>query len=275
MTLHANSQQLGVHFKPHENITKVASWLSEDDSQADQEDFSSRARDGTSEWFLESDEFQLWLNKKINVLFCPGISGAGKTVIASVVIHKLLTDFRGREAVKVTFVFCRGNHEKRGKADSLLRLILRQLIQHSQIVPKGVQDLYEEAKKSRAQPSPKKLEKTISSVIKSERLEVFFILDGLDEFEVHERGVLLKHLFKLQKDHQVRLLATAQPIQDIEERFDLGREDTRRREICPTAEAIRNYVAGEVNSVVGKEVADRPGLVDDIKDTIAQAADGM
>lgn len=138
-----------------------------------------------------------------------------------------------------------------------------------------MQDLYEEAEKSLAQPSPEKLKKTISSVIESGRLEVFFILDGLDELEVHEWGELLKHLFDLQKRHKVSLFATAQPRQDIEELFDLEREDTRRREICPTPEAIRNYVVGEVNSVVEKEVADRPGLVDDIKNTIAQAADGM
>lgn len=255
----------------------MALWLSEDGSQAEQEDFYSRARDGTADWFLDSDDFKLWLKKdsEINVLFCPGISGAGKTVMASVVVHELLRLFGGHEEIKVAFVFCRGRNQKHSKADSLLRLILRQLIQEFQIVPKELQDLYDQADKSLAQPSPEKLKQTISSVIESRRLDVFFVVDGVDELDVHERRVLLEHLLHLQRRHNSRLLATAQPVPDIVERFCRERRDTQWREVSPTPDAIRSYVAGEVNNVVENEVAENTELVEDIKNTIAQAADGM
>ncbi|KAJ6563577.1 hypothetical protein DFH09DRAFT_1476179 [Mycena vulgaris] len=44
---------------------------------------------GTGEWFLASAEFKAWTTGLGNILWCPGIPGAGKTVLASVVVDYL------------------------------------------------------------------------------------------------------------------------------------------------------------------------------------------
>ena len=65
----------------HEEQRAIVDWLTSIDYAAQQGDFISRRQDGTEVWLLDSDEFHGWLNQKQQTLFCPGIPGAGKTMI--------------------------------------------------------------------------------------------------------------------------------------------------------------------------------------------------
>ena len=65
----------------HEEHQAIVDWLTSIDYAAQQSDFISRRQDGTEVWLLDSDEFHGWLNQKQQTLFCPGIPGAGKTMI--------------------------------------------------------------------------------------------------------------------------------------------------------------------------------------------------
>lgn len=44
--------------------------------------------------WLDSHEFQEWLNNSKQTLFCPGIPEAGKTVITAIVVNHLGTRFQ-------------------------------------------------------------------------------------------------------------------------------------------------------------------------------------
>jgi hypothetical protein len=39
-------------------------------------------------WLLDSDEFQKWLKQSGQTMFCPGILGVGKTILASIVVDR-------------------------------------------------------------------------------------------------------------------------------------------------------------------------------------------
>ncbi|KAH6886139.1 hypothetical protein BKA70DRAFT_103698 [Coprinopsis sp. MPI-PUGE-AT-0042] len=54
-------------------------------------DILSKATPGTGTWFLQSDMFLIWLdsNGHLKILWGTGIPGAGKTVLASIVIREL------------------------------------------------------------------------------------------------------------------------------------------------------------------------------------------
>lgn len=47
-----------------------------------QNDVFEERQNGTGEWILRSEEFQDWVNGRNTTLYCSGISGSGKTVIA-------------------------------------------------------------------------------------------------------------------------------------------------------------------------------------------------
>lgn len=44
----------------------------------------------TGIWLLEDENFQVWLNREgSSGIWCPGIPGAGKTVLSSMIVHHL------------------------------------------------------------------------------------------------------------------------------------------------------------------------------------------
>ncbi|KAL9049918.1 MAG: hypothetical protein Q9162_006945 [Coniocarpon cinnabarinum] len=68
----------------------VMQWLSPTDFDAQQHDIISRRQDGTAQWFLNSPEFKKWFQGSCKTLFCPGIPGAGKTMMAAVAVEYLI-----------------------------------------------------------------------------------------------------------------------------------------------------------------------------------------
>jgi hypothetical protein len=72
---------------------KILDWLSPIDYMELQSDTFHKRQKGTGEWFLKSAPFIEWLEGKNKTLFCPGIPGAGKTMVASIVVNHLKTSF--------------------------------------------------------------------------------------------------------------------------------------------------------------------------------------
>jgi hypothetical protein len=65
---------------------ELLQWICPVDYHVQHRDFSDRHQPGTGQWFLQDIKFQEWNRSKDGTLFCPGIPGAGKTIMASVVI---------------------------------------------------------------------------------------------------------------------------------------------------------------------------------------------
>ncbi|RDW67885.1 hypothetical protein BP6252_09281 [Coleophoma cylindrospora] len=59
----------------------ILDWLTPIDYITRQQDSIRRRQAGTGQWLLDSKEFQSWLSTDKQTLFCPGIPGAGKTIL--------------------------------------------------------------------------------------------------------------------------------------------------------------------------------------------------
>ncbi|KAL9048114.1 MAG: hypothetical protein Q9162_007855 [Coniocarpon cinnabarinum] len=102
-------------------------WLSPIDFTAQQSDIISRRQDGTAQWFLESLKFKSWLQGPDKTLFCPGIPGAGKTMIAAVAIDHLC-QMAHSTGVGVAYLFCSYKAQFDQSALNLFAAILKQLV---------------------------------------------------------------------------------------------------------------------------------------------------
>jgi hypothetical protein len=76
-----------------EERQSILDWLTTIDYAPQQNDFINQRQAGTGQWFLDSAEYQAWLKTDKRILFCPGIPGAGKTILTSIVIDDLDTRF--------------------------------------------------------------------------------------------------------------------------------------------------------------------------------------
>jgi hypothetical protein len=69
--------------------------------------------------------------------------GAGKTVIAAVVVDHLCTKFQNDASVGIAYLYCNFRSQDTQKPAHLLASLLRQLVQEQPSVPENIQRLYD------------------------------------------------------------------------------------------------------------------------------------
>ena len=127
----------------HEERQAILDWLAPINYAPQQSDFIGRRQKGTGQWLLESDEFNDWLNKKQRTLFCPGIPGAGKTMITSIVVDNLCTRFENDGSIGIAYLYCNFRQQQDQKPEDLLASLWGQFVQEQPFVSKSMKSLYE------------------------------------------------------------------------------------------------------------------------------------
>ncbi|KAK4163845.1 hypothetical protein QBC43DRAFT_318817 [Cladorrhinum sp. PSN259] len=165
---------------------RVRSWLSPEDMLADQEHYAKLRGEypGTGDWILRRNLVMAWLDPDIKVnpiLWVTGIPGAGKTVLASVIIEaaaKLST-------AKVAFVYCRDGNRNRNNFLSIAKNILYQLSKNDDQITEYIDAIMSKEGQTTLQRS--ELAKDLLRVIVRSHDNVYIVIDGLDECLKQER----------------------------------------------------------------------------------------
>jgi hypothetical protein len=105
----------------------ILDWLTPIDYAPLQNDFIARRQEGTGQWLLDSVKFQTWLETDRQTLFCPGIPGAGKTILTSIVVEKLTTRFNDDKSIGIAYLYCNVRRQDQQKICDLLASLLKQL----------------------------------------------------------------------------------------------------------------------------------------------------
>ncbi|KAI9931069.1 hypothetical protein MW887_010726 [Aspergillus wentii] len=197
---------------------EILNWITSVDYSRQQNDYFQKAQPGTGQWLLDSTEFQEWLEG--STLFCPGIPGAGKTIITSIVTNNLLKRTSGDPGIGVAYIYCNFNRKSEQKFDSLLSSLLKQLAQQQKPLHKTVKSLYKRHKAQRTRPSLDEIKNALHSVV-GMYSKVFVLVDALDECQQLEgcRRRFLLELFDLQGKHRIKIFATSRPNGEISELF--------------------------------------------------------
>ena len=252
------------HREVHQTLLN---WLSSIDCTKQRNDILARRQAGTGEWLLRSEEFRNWVERPKQILFCWGLPGVGKTIIAAIVIDSLETKFQTNNKVGIAYLFCDFKlHDQ--KPEGLLRSLLRQLI-GERSVPDSVIELFNQYKLKRELPLLKDISKVLSSVISSYS-RVFIVVDALDECQSRCRMPFVKEILSLQTETEVNIFATSRAIPEVVKAFQ-GRASL---EIRASKEDVQNYI-DENLSHLPFCVQRSKSLQDEIKAEIGKAADGM
>ena len=248
----------------------IINWLSSVDYATQQSDFISRRQEGTGQWLLNSDEFQAWLNKSKQTLFCPGIPGAGKTIITSIVVNYLWTEFQNDANIGIAYLYC--NYRQKQQPEDLLSNLLKQLAQEQLSVPADIKNLYKNHKTKRTRPSFDEIVKVLHSIIRLYS-KVFIIIDALDECYVSNKGYnrLLSEVFSLQAQSQVNLFATSRFVPEITSQF----EGCMSKKIRADDDDVLRYVNERIPQLLRSRISKYPDLQDAIRREVVKAADGM
>ena len=247
----------------------ILRWLTPFDYGSQQSDFLGRRQAGTGQWLLDSVEYRKWLDIDQQVLFCPGIPGAGKTILTSIVVDNLFTRFQNNPTIGIAYLYCdfRRNYEQ--TIGDFLMCILRQLAQNQSSIPVSVQDLYHRHNKNQTRPSFEDISRALCSVA-AMYSKVFIVVDALDECQVSEgsRSRLLSEIFTFQQKCNVNILATSRFIPEIIGKF----KGHTWLEIRAHDEDVRAYLEGRISRSGRKFLRSLP---ESIKTKIIKAVDGM
>ncbi|KAF3918254.1 Ankyrin-1 [Orbilia brochopaga] len=249
----------------------IINWLTPVDYAIQQSDFINRRQSGTGKWLLDSPEFSTWLNTEAQTLFCPGIPGAGKTILTSIVVDDLYKRFCNDSTVGLAFVYCNFQQQHEQSVEDLVASLLKQLVQGLPELTDSIRSLYNKHKGKQMRPSFHEVTEVLQSVA-SIYSRLFIIIDALDECQTSPgcRARLLGEIFGLQTNHRANIFATSRTIADVKEIF----EGSMTLEIRAMEEDIQRYIDSHIMylpTFVGRD----PALQEEIKTGIIGTVDGM
>ncbi|KAM0425053.1 hypothetical protein ACHAPT_009612 [Fusarium lateritium] len=258
----------------------ILDWLTEIDYGPRQSYHLKRRQPGTGQWLLNSPQFKTWIETEKQTLFCPGIPGAGKTILTSIVVEKLTAHFENDKNVGVAYVYCDFQRQGEQEVELLLASLLKQLAQGLSSLPASVRSLYDKHKGKWTRPSFDEISRALQSVANLYS-RALIIVDALDECQVSDRcrERFLSELFNFQDKTGANLFATSRPMQKIENEFNAM---SIRLKISARNEDVEKYLDSHVlslpllherNQDVEKETKEK--FKDEIKTNIVDAVNGV
>ncbi|KAL4792224.1 ankyrin repeat-containing domain protein [Aspergillus venezuelensis] len=209
-------------------LKELIDWISPLNFVAKQSMIWNEHHKGTCKWFLERDDFREWREGENMRIFCPGIPGAGKTFLASIVYNELealrVREEGGLKGAAVIMLYCKWDDPLSQNPDNLLSSIIKQFIQRYDIGIDSMMEVFAKHEKDGTRPGRDQLKSTLNLLMR-QFTKVFIILDGLDELQKeNERLPLLEALAPWStpdnpSDVKINLMVTSRPLPNIARHF--------------------------------------------------------
>jgi hypothetical protein len=247
-------------------------WLTTLNYGPQQSDFISKRQPGTGEWLLNSTNFQDWLTGTSKTLYCPGIPGAGKTIMASVVVNHLETIFKDKHDIGIAYVYCNYQPQQEQKPEELLLCITKQLLQLTGVVPSDLEKIYTSIKAKEQRPDLEQTDEMLKLVVSQFR-KVFVIVDALDEYYISDNSAhnrFVAEMLALQRASNINIFATSRPVSEINALF--AKFDSL--EIRAQENDIVGYINGRL-PFLRCSLLKYPNVQDEVRKEVVKAADGM
>ncbi|KAF7593083.1 hypothetical protein BBP40_012100 [Aspergillus hancockii] len=238
---------------------KFLNWLTTVTYGPQQSDLLIHRQEGMGQWLLNSDQFQLWLSREKKTIFCPGIPGAGKTFITSIVTSNFEMRFQNDNVCMaylpfkavgiITFPFA-GKHKKplespsRETSQAIILRVIATFTIHSYRLSKS---FYQ---------------------------RVLLVIDALDECRVSDGSCaeILLEIFGLLEEKGTNIFATSRfvpYIMSIMSHFT----SAIRLEIKPCDKDIKRFLDSQMGRM--PMVMQNSDLQQNIQTEITKAANGM
>ncbi|KAL8910111.1 MAG: hypothetical protein Q9171_004572 [Xanthocarpia ochracea] len=257
---------------------EVLAWLSPLNFFKTQQDIFARRATGTGQWLIASPGFQDWMFGSAQTLCCPGIPGAGKSVLASIVVDFLRNSLPKQPPVGVAAVYCNFKEHEMQSLENLLAGLCMQLIQASLPLPGTLTNAYCTYREKGTGLSIEDILQTFKEVSKSFGT-VYLVIDALDECLEEVRSPLILHLKALSP--WIRLLVTTRFIDGILGEF---RNDTTF-EIRANSEDLKRFLAAKLHvdflasktsvKALKKAIENLPATLNDLYDDAMRRIDSQ
>ncbi|KAI4121107.1 MAG: hypothetical protein LQ338_006561 [Usnochroma carphineum] len=202
----------------------ILQWLSPLDFKLMQNDTLHRRHADTGDWILQTPSFTSWAFGDLDTLCCEGIPGAGKTIIAAIVVDHLKrkvdmevntkrpTELSiGLPGSSVMCLYCMYKERTAQTAENLLGSFVKQLAEsYPRQFFATVHELYQARKVSHERLALTDLVSMLESMLQSFR-QSYIIVDALDECATDVKDSLMSSLEALQQICSLKVMVTLRP----------------------------------------------------------------
>ncbi|RHZ74268.1 hypothetical protein CDV55_108638 [Aspergillus turcosus] len=264
----------GLSEKDHDAVQRKAilDWISTPAQKLKHQTVRSARVSNTGGWLLERQEYLQWRDNGSDhsLLWCHGVQGSGKTVLASKIIDDLQSSVEGTGRL-LAFYYFDYKETQSNIVNRVLSSILAQLVAGLPKPPKSVAAAYEKSHDSASSLTQNELERLISDAVR-ESQRVYIIFDALDECcSSADRKTLLGVFLRLVETHRLCILVTSRPhLSDISTVL----YSHSAIEIQAQESDIRAYVRQELGKSDVDDIVDE-AFATRIADTLARLARGM
>ncbi|KAL5044328.1 hypothetical protein BDW71DRAFT_209332 [Aspergillus fruticulosus] len=234
----------GIKVEAEIEIGKVLDWLTTDNYSTQQNDYLELREPGTGEWFLGSPEFEDWVQSPGKLLFCPGMPGAGKTIIASGIVDYLQREHDDNPDVGVANIYFNYRRPEIQTIRHLLATLLRQFSENEPRLYDVVREIYKSHRNGRKRAPADALLQGLEKAAALHSRQ-FIVIDALDECQTADgcREQFMSVILSLQAKHGVNILVTSRELPDITRRFS----GSTAFEIRARDEDISAYVDAQIS----------------------------
>ncbi|KAF3895691.1 Ankyrin repeat domain-containing protein 52 [Trichophyton interdigitale] len=242
---------------------RVDEWLDAPETEQQYETHLSACLDGTCNWITAELAYKTWESdyfpgETAKFLWICGPAGSGKSVLCAKIIQR----FTEKSSHPLAYFFSTGHVQAGGHPDGAVRSWISQATRHDERNLELVQQAMDHAEAGRraSQAEVWKLFKAIAS----DTTPYTFVLDGLDEYEIHydERAHLLRGLKEQAKGVKCRVLIVSLDEVDLNQELSPSpgnKEGTTMLECqiskSKTKSDIQLYSESVVNKKLGKKGA--------------------
>ncbi|KAL8721445.1 MAG: hypothetical protein Q9181_007702 [Wetmoreana brouardii] len=259
----------------------VLQWLSPLDFQLRQNDNFYRRHGDTGSWLLREPLFESWISGDLSILCCEGIPGAGKTILAAIVVDHLRREVErsmdsqtNQPETSVICLYCMYKERDSQTAEHLLGSVVKQLAESypRQFLPE-IREFYQACKKSRKRPIPADFVSLLGSMLRTFRRN-YIVIDALDECTDDVKDSLLDSHKALQEICNLKIMVTLRPdtITASLNPFKTGFLQVRAQN-ADIEKYLRSRIASETRSFT--TVKSKPDLVTLTINTILSQSQGM
>ncbi|KAI9871132.1 MAG: hypothetical protein M1830_003282, partial [Pleopsidium flavum] len=250
-------------------------WLSSINPSSNHETACKKHEPTTGDWFLRSDDFEIWKNGTNNLLWLHGKAGCGKTILCSTIIEAVQLHAAALPDVAIAYFYFDFNDPEKQRIQEFLGSIIAQLSQSNARAAEKVQALYGRCQNGGQQPSVDSLHVCLRDILE-ESPRTFLILDALDECTQREELLdLTKEIHSLRLPN-VNLLATSRRELDIEEVLSPLSTCMISIQSARLDRDIRLYIDNRLHSDNKlKRWSKHADLMKEIETTLVDGADGM
>lgn len=232
----------------------------------------------TGQWFTEGDDFKEWQRTPGSRIWISGIPGAGKSVLAGLIITECLQLSSLSDKSCSAYFFCTYRDKKTQLSKNILSSLASQIARQNEQAFKILEGYYDDLKLDNdlpADPSANKLLEILSKMAACFD-QVFIVVDGLDECETDDDDVaqILARLAALQGDSSITTALLSRDVIHIREQLEV---DFTHIDVEAHTDDIQLYVACEIEKLISeKKLRIRNlSLKDQIMTQLVTGAKGM